>query len=219
MTPLDVITAVRDAVQDTRTGAYRYSDTMLLGFVNQTLKRMAVMRPDLFSVIIDWALVPNQVLQTCPADAHRLVEIFQIIDGTEVSAVQEVSRDMFDLSYPTWVADPPGTPINYMRHVRNPTKFFVYPRPSTCVKVLGEYVQIPPIYALEEDIQVIPESYFSVLIDGTVYLAESVDNEHVNSGRAKLYQDMFVQQLSVGLQTRPVTDTESSGLNSDEQVI
>jgi hypothetical protein len=141
------------------------------------------------------------------------VEIFNVVDE---NAVQEVSRDVFDQNYPSWIKDGPGTPVNFMRHIRNPNKFFVYPRPSTCCRVLGEYVQIPPAYALEEEIQVLPASYFAALVDGTVYVAESIDNEHVNSGRAKLAQDMFLQQLQVGLQTRLVTDTESGGLKAGD---
>jgi hypothetical protein len=40
VTPADIITEARVLVQDTRT-PYRYSDTLMLGWVNQTLKRMA----------------------------------------------------------------------------------------------------------------------------------------------------------------------------------
>jgi len=218
MTPLDVITAARVAIQDTRVATQRYSDDDMLSFVNQTLSRMAVLRPDLFTVIVEWQLVPETVLQSCPDDASRLVEIFQVRDGADVSSITEVSRDMFDLSYPAWVSDPVGTPINFMRHLRHPTKFFVYPRPAVCVKVLGEYVQSPPLYALEEEIQVVPDAYFSSIVDGTVYVAESIDNEHVNSGRAKLAQDIFLQQLTTNLQSRVVTDTRASGLE-DKQVI
>lgn len=209
MTPQDVITAARTAIQDKRL-AYRFDDDDMLGFVNQTLQRMAILRPDLFSVILEVPLIPNQVLQTCPPDSMRLVEVFQVVDG---DAISEVQRDMFDQSYPNWVNDPPGDPVNFMRHVRNPNKFFVYPRPLTCVKVLMEYIQAPPTYALEEVIQVLPPGYFPVLVDGTVYVAESIDNEHVNSGRAKLAQEMFTQQLQVGLSGRRVTDLESSGVN------
>jgi hypothetical protein len=211
MTPLDVITAARVAIQDTRVGFYRYTDADMLTFVNQTLTRMAVLRPDLFQVIVEWQLVPEQVLQSCPVDSHRLVEIFYVVGE---NAVQEVSRDMFDQSYPSWISDGPDTPVNFMRHPRNPNKFFVYPRPAVCCKVLGEYVQIPPPYALEEEIQVLPESYFAALVDGTVYVAESIDNEHVNSGRAKLAQEMFLQQLQVGLQTRSITNLESAGMRA-----
>lgn len=214
MTPANVITEVRSIIQDTRS-PYRYSDTVLLGFVNQTLKRMALLRPDLFSLITDIVLKPNSVVQSTPDDSVRLVEIFQVKDG---NAVTEVSRDMFDQSYPGWVNETAGTPVNFMRHVRNPNKFFVYPRPTTCVTVVGEYIQSPPYYNLEEEIQILPDSYLPVLVDGTVYLAESIDNEHVNTGRAKLYQDMFVNALGVGLQARVATDTEEAGMSPDQVI-
>ena len=46
----DVITEVRRIIQDTNI-PYRYSDDVLLGFANQALKRIAVLRPDLFASI------------------------------------------------------------------------------------------------------------------------------------------------------------------------
>ncbi len=49
-----------------------------------------------------------------------------------------------------------------------------------------------------------------------MFLAESIDNEHVNSGRAKLFQDAFIQGLGVSLQSRSVTDTESGGMDPKE---
>jgi hypothetical protein len=59
----------------------------------------------------------------------------------------------------------------------------------------------------------LPDAYLTSVVEGTVYLAESIDNEHVNSGRAKLFQDAFTQGLGVGLQARVVTDTEEGGLD------
>jgi hypothetical protein len=64
----------------------------------------------------------------------------------------------------------------------------------------------------------LPNVYFPVLVDGVVFMAESVDNEHVNSGRAKLYQDSFTQLLGVGLQSRSVTDTEAGGLDPNQVI-
>ncbi len=213
MTPADVIAEVRNVVQDTR-ATYRYSDTLLLGFVNTTIKRMAILRPDLFTVIGDISITANTVVQDCPAGAVRLVEIFQVKNG---DVITEVSREMLDQTYPEWRTETPGTPVNYMRHVRNPTQFFLVPRPVNSVTLIGEYVASPPTYAIDEDID-LPSAYFPVLVDGTVFMAESVDNEHVNSGRAKLYQDSFTQLLGVGLQSRSVTDTEEGGLDP-KQVI
>ena len=214
MTPNEVITEVRRLIQDTRT-PYRYSDAVLLGFVNQTLKRMVVLRPDLFAVIGDFSTTADTVLQSCPADSMRLIEIFQVKNG---GAVVEVNRETLDRTVPGWLNEPSGQPVNFMRHVRNPNRFFVYPRPSAGVVLVGEYAQTPPDYTLDQEITYPIDTYFPVLIDGVVFLAESIDNEHVNSNRAKLFQDAFVQGLGVSLQTRTITDTEAGGLDP-KQVI
>jgi len=207
MTPAEVITEVRRLIQDTKT-PYRYSDAVLLGFVNQTLKRMVTIRPDLFSVITDIPTFAGTVLQSCPADSTRLIEIFQVKDG---DAVTEVNRETLDRTAPSWQREEAGQPVNFMRHVRNPNRFFVYPRPAAGVVLIGEYAQTPPDYALDQEIVYPTDAYFPVAVDGVVFLAESIDNEHVNSGRAKLFQDSFVQGLGVALQSRSITDTESGG--------
>lgn len=214
MTPADIITEARVLVQDTR-APYRYSDTLMLGWVNQTLKRMSVLRPDLFSFIGDIPTVANTVLQSCPSDSLRLIEIFQIKSG---DAVTEVNRDVLDQMYPNWVNEAAGTPVNFMRHVRSPNKFFLYPRPATGVILVGEYAQVPPVYTLNQTIALLPDAYLPVAVDGVVFLAESVDNEHVNSGRAKMFQDSFAQTLATGLQVRSITDTEEGGMDP-KQVI
>lgn len=214
MTPADIIAEARVLIQDSRT-PYRYSDTVLLGFVNQTLRRMSILRPDLFMVIGDIPTTANTVIQSCPSDSLRLVEIFQIKNG---DAVTEVNREVLDQMSPGWVNEAAGTPLNFMRHVRNPNKFFLYPRPTAGIVLVGEYAQVPPTYTLNQTIAALPDSYLPVAADGVVFLAESVDNEHVNSNRAKLFQDSFNQTLAAGLQTRTLTDTEEGGLDP-KQVI
>lgn len=209
MTPNEVIAEVRRLIQDTKT-PYRYTDPVLLGYVNQTLKRMVILRPDLFAYIGDMPTTANTVLQSCPSDSVRLIEIFQVKNG---DAITEASRDTFDQTLPGWANEAAGNPVNFMRHVRNPNKFFVYPRPAPGVVLIGEYAQTPPNYEATDTIQLLPDAYFPTIVDGTVFLAESIDNEHVNSGRAKLFQDSFVQSLGVGLQSRVITDTEEGGLD------
>jgi len=214
MTPQDVITEVRRLIQD-ESAPLRYSDAVLLGYVNQTLKRMAILRPDLFSLITNISTTANSVVQSCPSDSVRLVEIFQVVGG---NAITEVSRDTLDQTTPGWVAESAGTPVNYVRHVRNPNRFFLYPAPTTGTQLTAEYIQSPPAYTLGQTVALLPDSYLSTVVDGTVYLAESVDNEHVNSGRAKLFFDSFTQSLGVGLQSRAITDTEEGGLDPRQVV-
>jgi hypothetical protein len=214
VTPSEVITEVRRLIQDTR-APLRYSDETLLGFVNQTLNRMVVLRPDLFSVLGELSVTSGSAVQQLPEGAIRLVEIFYVKDG---SALSEVDWFMMNRSSPNWPAATPGTPVNYMRHVRNPTRYFLYPPPVAGTTLVAEYTNTPPEYELDEEIAVLPDAYMPALIDGTVFLAESIDNEHVNSGRAKMFQDSFTQLLGVSLQARVVTDTHSAGLEP-EQVI
>lgn len=214
MTPSEIITEARRLIQDTKT-PYRYSDAVMLGFVNQTLKRMVTIRPDLFAVIGDFTTTVNTVLQSCPADSTRLIEIFQVKNG---NAITEVNRATLDRTVPNWQNEDAGQPVNFMRHVRNPNRFFVYPRPEAGVVLVGEYAQTPPDYTLDQEIAYPTEAYFPVAVDGVVFLAESIDNEHVNSGRAKLFQDAFVQGLGVSLQSRTITDTEAGG-QDPKQVI
>ena len=210
MTPQEVITEVRNLVQDTMT-PYRYSDAFLLGFVNQIVKQIALVRPDLFTEIGDIPTVPDTVVQSCPSDSQRLVELFHVKGG---GVIAEISRLVLDHSTPEWAAEASGTPVNYARHPRNPNQFFLYPRPAAGVVLVGEYVRSPPTYAIDEEVELLPDAYLPAVVNGTVWLVESVDNEHISSGRAKLFQDMFMQSLGINLQARPVTDDEAAGMDA-----
>lgn len=209
MTPLEIITEVRRVISDTLL-PQRYSDAFLLGFVNQTLKRISILRPDLFGVIGDIPTTANVVLQSMPLDSIRLMEIFQVKGG---EAITEVSRETFDQTYPNWVSESPDVPVNFMRHVRNPNKFFLYPRPRAGIVLIGEYAQTPPAYSISSTIALLPDAYFPTVVDGTVFLVESVDDESSTSGRAKSFLDSFTQSLGVSLQSRNITDTEEAGLD------
>jgi hypothetical protein len=214
VTPAEVITEVRRLIQDTRE-PLRYSNAVLLGFVNQTLKRMVMLRPDLFAVVGDVPTTAGSVLQTMPSDSVRLIEVFQVKGS---GAVTEVNRAMLDRSSPQWVAASPGTPVNFMRHVRNPNRFFLSPPPQAGTVLVAEYAKSPPDYGIDDEIAYPLDTYFPALVDGVVFMAESIDNEHVNTGRAKLFQDSFAQLLGVALQSRVVTDVESAGLEPEQVV-
>ena len=77
----DVIIEVRRIIQDTNI-PYRYSDDVLLGFANQALKRIAVLRPDLFASIEE---IPARYCCTIsPSDSIRLIEIYSVKDGAGI---------------------------------------------------------------------------------------------------------------------------------------
>jgi hypothetical protein len=204
VTPADVLVEARKLLQDVQ-APQRYSDADLLGYVNQTVRRMVLLRPDLFASLVTIPTTPNVVEQLLPADAVRLVEIFRVVGG---KAIEEVDRDLFNRAYPDWATDPAGLPTKYVRHARNPRLFFLYPRPSVGVQLVAEYVSTPPTYALTDTISVLPEAYFGPLLDGVMYLASSIDDEHVSNRRAELFLNSFKELLGLSLRSRVVTDTE-----------
>jgi hypothetical protein len=211
VTPAEIVTQVRRLILDTVT-PYRYDDTMLLGFVNQTIRRMAIMRPDMFTTIADITLTQNAVLQSLPSSGVRFVAAYSVTRGSTTVAVTETTKETLDRAVPSWIGAAAASPVNYMRHPRNPDKFFVYPRPLANTTMSCEYVDTPPNYALGDTIGFIPDLYFPTLVAGVVALAQSVDDEHVNSGRSKLFDDIFMRDLGTDSSNRAIIDNENAGV-------
>ena len=213
MTLGDIIAEARILLQDTRSSLYRYFDADLLKFGNQTLKRMAVLRPDLFSYIGEITCTAGTVIQSAPTDSIRIMEIFNVKDG---AAIRETNREVLDQTYPAWMNDTASACVNWMRHPRNNNKFFIYPKAPVGQILIGEYAKSPPTYDADDTIELLPEAYYSVIIDGLVYVAESIDNEHVNSGRAQVFQKAFADGLAVNMEQRKVVDFEAAGLEQEK---
>jgi len=205
----DVITDVRRIVQD-ETTTYRYSDAFLLGMGNQALKRIQLLRPDLFAYVSTMTCTQGEVIQAAPSDSLRIIEVYSIVGG---AGLVEAEREVLDQTLPTWVNDTEGAAVNWMRHVRNPNKFFIYPQAPAAQVLNIEYSQVPPTYDGTTTIALLPDAYFSVVVDCMVWLVESVDNEHVTSGRAKMFKESFTEALGVSKGSLPVTDTEDAGLD------
>lgn len=210
----DVIAEARTLLQDTHPTLQRYTDAELLKFANQALKRMAILRPDLFSYFGAIDCLAGTVIQSLPSDAIRLMEVFSVVGG---GAVRETNRETMDDTYPTWVSETAGPAVNWMRHPRSQTKFFLYPQAPANQQLIVEYAQAPSTYEADEPVDLLPDAYYPVVLDGVIFLAESIDNEHVNSGRAELFQKSFSEALAVGLQARALTDKENAGIDQKEE--
>lgn len=212
MTPQEVITAARVLINDDNAlMPERFSDATMLGFVNQAVKRAAVVRPDLFVVNTNITPTAGQVDQELPATVTRLMEIHRVVGG---GAVGEVEKEIMDRSYPNWPLETADEPVNWMRHPRTPRNYFLYPPPVSGTQLSVEYIEVPADYALGDTIG-LADSYKSALVDCVVFLAEVVDNEHVETQRAKSFYDSFMQALGADFTQRLVVDDEDG--KPDEQ--
>jgi hypothetical protein len=201
MTPNDIIVDVKRIAQDNGLlrAANTYSASVLLAFVNQILKQTAILRPDLFTLTADVATNPNVVEQTMPADAIHLVNVLAVKDG---GAVLEVSREAMDQFYPQWRTTASGTPVNYMRHPRNPNRFYLYPKPAVGVVLTTEYAQTPPTYTLNQPIALIPDSFQNTLAMGVLMLISGIENPTADLSRYQQFQSAYEQALGVSLQAK-----------------
>jgi hypothetical protein len=206
MTPQEVITQARVLINDDNVlMPERYSDTELLGFVNQAIKRAAMVRPDLFIISNEITPTADQVEQELPTSVTRIMEVHRVVGG---GAIGEVDKETMDRSAPDWTIEDSGTPVNWMRHPRNPRRYFLYPAPSTGTELSVEYIEVPDDYGLS-DTMILADSYRSAIVDCVVYLAEVVDNESVETERAKAFYTSFLQSLGADMSQREVVDNES----------
>lgn len=217
MTPRQIIDSVRKTIQDNQLlrSTDEYIDDTLLEYVNQIIKRTAVLRPDLFTTVRDIPTTPDVVEQSMPFDSMRLTDIFSVRDG---NAITEVSRLTMDRSSPNWTQTTAGSPVNWMRHTKNPNRFFLYPRPSDGTELVAEYVQSPFEYSLNEEIALLPDGYMPVIATGVVGMVLSTQGPNNDMSVANAYLERYTQMLGVALQTRAVTDTELGGLNREQAI-
>lgn len=214
MTPSGLIPEIRSLVNDTDAVAYRYDDVFLVQMVNRALKQIALLRPDLFSVFTNLACTANAVLQAAPVDSIRIMEVMRVVGG---NALYESNRETMDQHSPTWPVDAASDAITWMRHPRDPNKFYVYPQSPIGQVLHIEYAQFPPTYASGATIG-LSDAYAHVVVDCVVFLIQSIDNEHVASGRAKMFYDSFTQALGIQAQQRVTTDAEAAGLPKGVEV-
>lgn len=212
MITTDIITEVRRLIQD-QDEPFRFSDEVILGYVNQTLRKTALLRPDLFARVTTLATTPNETIQAAPQDSIRIMDVFRVEGG---DGVIETSKTSLDQTYPQWVNDDPRPCINWMRHARNANRFFIYPKAPEGQQLVVEYAQTPRNYALGETIELLPEAYFPVIVDGTVFLSQSIDDESVLNQRAQMFLESYLSVLGANLQSRVLTDSDEPNAGVQE---
>jgi hypothetical protein len=189
MTPQDIITIARYILQDTSASDPRQSDTELLGYVNDGVKAVHNLRPELFSTIGDFVCTDGQCEQSLSfGSATSLVEVLCIHGGAALIPFDIASMDQFN---PDWRADTAGAATQWAKFPNDPLKFFVYPKAPASQTLDVRYIRLPSTYAIGAEITDLPSGVQPAMVDYVVYRAESKDNEHVLSQRAANHYAAF----------------------------
>lgn len=211
LTMQDCMTDARSILQDTDATAYRVSDIDLLRFGNFALMEIALRRPDLFSTFGEIPLTAGETFQSLPAGALRLMEIIRVKTGRVVKECTMDDLDQFDVN---WHAEANGVTRNWVRHPRDPVKFFVSPPPAAATVLIGQYAATPAIQAAAAALP-IPDAYAPVISDYIVWRAESRDDEYVSAPRAVMFMEAF--NVSLGISAKSKATADSNVGNRDIQ--
>lgn len=209
-TVADVVLEARELLLD-ETEPYRYSDTFIVRKVNQVVRRMVQARPDLFTAVGTITTVPGS-LQTCPSDSYRLMDV--ALNGAN-RVPKEVNQDVLDLMFPSWNTGSTGATTNWMRYQRDANRFYVYPPSAGGETLTVAYAKTPGVLGAD-DVVPVQDAFQPTVLDGTCWLMESLDAEHVESGRAKMFKDAFETSLVSSLGTRRITDSDEGAMPETE---
>lgn len=182
MTPQEIIIAARFTMNDTDAVLYRQSDAEMLGYVNDAVMEVSVMRPDLFTTVGDLLCTVSSVEQEMSgATAQAVIDILGIKNGASVTEFDFGTMQAYN---PGWRTDTAAAISQWARYPGSPRKFYIYPQaPLTPQTLSVSYVKVPSSLAIGDTISDILPSMKSALTDYVVSRASQKDDEYVNSGR------------------------------------
>lgn len=114
----------------------------LVRYLNDGQRYLHVLRPDLFNLTVDHALVAGSV-QALPGDGSKLIDItHNTVD--EMRAVTPVDKKMLDAQVPSWRSGKQSSEVvHFMYDPLRPKAFEVYPPAKLGARLSIQYAAIP----------------------------------------------------------------------------
>lgn len=191
----DIISSVRVVLND-GAGVY-WTDSEMLGWVNDAQLVVAVVRPDSVSDTADVTLVAGSK-QSLPTDGIRLLDIVRNTGGRAVRLIERETLDLFDPSWHTGTAS--STVKHYVYDNRVPMTFYVYPPATAGSSVEMTYSKMPTPATSASSALTIPEIYKDIMVNYVLFRAYSKDAEHAaNAGLASTYLQILNSLTGVKL--------------------
>lgn len=171
-------------IQDTT--AVRWTETELLGWLNDGQREIVLHRPDAYTKSISHTLTVSETKQTIPTDGIRVIDVVRNLGGNK-SAIRNIKREILNDQIPDWhSASPSATVQHFTYDDRDPTRFYVYPvQPaSNPGSVELVYSCAPADVAIGAAIA-IPDTFANALIDYMLYRAYQKDVEYAGNEQRK----------------------------------
>lgn len=188
MLACQVIDKARIIINDTNAAqsGYRASDPEMLGWLNDALNLMLVMKPGLFTKTVNFP---------CVAGYLQTLEYPRTVEFIEVLGILECDRTALEQFLPDWRNATPAAAVHWMRVPGEPYRFDTYPSAIDAAVLPVRYIESPAILTAITDLIPVSENYEAALSEYIAGKAEIKDDEHVNSGRAAQLMDRFTSQV------------------------
>lgn len=189
-----VIDRAKRILQERGTGI-RWTDSELLGWLNEAYVAVATQRPDAHSVI-EMIELQAGARQALPAGGLRLMDVVADEQGRTIRAT---SRRTLATMRPDWQAETPGDRFEFfLVDERLPTTFWLYPPAAAGVKVEASYITTPEQHgtetldAVSADPLSVSDRYATALLDFLLYRAFAKDAETpANLSRSQSHYQAF----------------------------
>lgn len=216
----DVINSVRGTLMDEDSNNYRWSDSVLRGYVYDALLQLIGVRPDVTATTDKHKLSPG-TLQSIPSDALKLLDIPRNLgsDGaTPGYTVTPIDREDMDTLDRAWHK---RTAKDFIEHYaydeKVPQEFYVTPpvTDSKDVYVEVQYAAKPAEITANEDVLPVEDIYKGSLVQWVLSLAYSQETGATSEQRSRRYEQSFYNSLGVKSQVdsrlSPHPDREQGG--------
>lgn len=198
-----IIERATDTLQDKDN--IRWPRPELLAYINDGQREIALQRPDSTARTEALELAANTTLQQLPPDGIRLIEVTRNLTGIEAApgrVIKLTAREVLDQQTPNWHQTPAVTEVrHYIFDIRNPKKFYVYPRPGAGVSVEIVYSATPADLLLESSVISLDDIYANAIIAYVIMRAYQKDEDYArNADAAAAFYAMMSQSMGARTQ-------------------
>ncbi len=204
LTAQEILDAVARELNDSRANPIAertWKDDELLTFLNNGIRQIAVVRPDLAAKISTVQLVPG-ALQKLPDDGMRLLTVTRNRGSSGTSdgkAISLAERQSLDSSAPYWTASRSMVVSNYVYDLRFGSMYYVYPGASDTTPVWIEIIYAAaPRLALMSDVVSLTELCLMPLKHWVKFECLNPERfDNASPAEAKAYYDKFFNELGI----------------------
>lgn len=181
----DLIGKARTMLNDL-SSPYRNDDSTMIGWINDAMNMALTANPALFSTVGAF---------TCAAGFRQQLEGTRAVAVLDIIGVPQIDMATLTMFSPGWHGGASGAATGWIRMAQEPLAFEVYPPSAAGQALTIHYVESPAPLSATSDLVPMSENYGPALVDYLVARASHVDDEHVLSGRATLFDEKFIQAV------------------------